>query len=377
MPTALELAQDQYAQQQQLVQATAAVGLEMWQQINPANLSASWAPSLARLVVILRGAQIAAASTADAYTTAVLAAQGIDTPADGQVAATAFSGVASDGRPLESLLLNPVIATKQTIDRQLRTEGRIHLDRALAVGQASLAMTLRTQVADAGRVAEGVAITARRDTGYVRMLSPPSCSRCAILAGKFYRFNIGFERHPQCDCIHIPARNEEAANSEGLLSDPKEYFDSLTEPEQDKAFTKDGAQAIRDGADMAQVVNARRGAAGLAPAGARITKAEKAAIQGGERAKLRATTVFGQEVFLTTEGTTKRGLAGKRLIEQGGKIRVESAETVTRQSKNGKVQRTVRRQRVQTPRLMPESIYQLAGSREEAVRLLKRFGYIL
>jgi hypothetical protein len=300
----------------------------------------------------------------------VLDAQGVTAPRVGNVAATAFSGVASDGRPLETLLMGPVIATKQAIAHGAT------IPRAMATGQARLEMTLRTQVADAGRVADGVAIAARPDIGYVRMLIPPGdCSRCVVLTGKVYRYNVGFERHPNCNCIHVPARGEEAALSEGLVSDPKAFFDSLPESEQDKTFTKAGAQAIRDGADMNQVVNARRGANGMAPAGARITKAEKLAIQGG-RAKLRATTVFGQEVFITSEGTTKRGLAGKRLIDQGGRLRVENAGTVTRNSKDGTVQRTVRRNRVQTPRLMPESIYQLAETREEAVRLLQRFGYI-
>src|SRR5690606_23965723 len=33
---------------------------------------------------------------------------------------------------------------------------------------------------------------------YVRMLTPPSCSRCTVLAGRWYRKNAGFARHPGC-----------------------------------------------------------------------------------------------------------------------------------------------------------------------------------
>lgn len=309
MPTALEVAQGHYAQRQELVQATAAAGVQMWQQINPANLAASWSGWLGRLLVILRGAQVASASAADSFITSALDAQGISVKSAARVVATAFSGTASDGRPLETLLMSPVIATKTAI---------LHgadMPRAMATGRASLEMTLRTQVADAGRVADGVAIAARPRVGYARMLVLPSCSRCISLAGRFYRYSAGFLRHPQCDCIHVPAKGEEAAKSEGLANDPTAIFDSLSTSEQDKAFGHAGAQAIREGADMNQVVNARSGMY----------------TAGGSR--------------LTQTGTTRRATAGQRL---------------------GKA-----------PRLMPEQIYRESTSREDAVRLLTQHGYLI
>lgn len=368
MPSALEVAEDHYAEQKALVQATAAAGVQMWQQVDPFALTASWTAWLSRMFVILRGAQIAAASTADPFTEAVLSAQAIAAPPVGKLAATAFSGVASDGRPLESLLMGPVIAAKMAIGR-----GET-IPRAMATGQARLEMTLRTQVADAGRVADGVATVARpRLDGYTRIVKLPACSRCLVLAGRVYRYDEAFDRHPQCDCTRIPTDDEEDAE---FTTDAKEYFESISESDQDKIFTKAGAQAIRDGADINQVVNSRRGASGLAPAGARITKAEQEMLTGGKRGRLRATTVYGQEVFITSEGTSTRGLAGQRLMQRGGVV-VEDAETVTRRSKDGDVQRTVGRRRAKSPRLMPESIYQLAENREDAIRLLQRFGYIL
>lgn len=126
-------------------------------------------------------------------------------------------------------------------------------------------------------------------------------------------------------------------------------------------FTKAGAEAIRLGADIGQVVNARRGAAGLAPAGARLTADEGRALRGGREAgRLETRDVFGRDLFITTEGTTTRGVAGVRLgakvdgVKAGGRYRSARA-----------------------PRLMPESILQIAGrDRDEAVRLLKRFGFI-
>lgn len=114
---------------------------------------------------------------------------------------------------------------------------------------------------------------------------------------------------------------------------------------------------------MGQIVNARRGALGLTPAGARITGPEARILRGGrERGHLQATDVYGRQLLVTTEGVTVRGTAG---------VRLGARETGTR--KPGDRYRSAK-----TPRLMPESILQIAGDdREEAIRLLKRFGYIL
>jgi hypothetical protein len=61
---------------------------------------------------------------------------------------------------------------------------------------------------------------------------------------------------PPRDCIHIPCAEDSA---DDLRTDPKLYFKSLTAAEQDRLFTKAGAEAIRLGSDPAKVVNARRG----------------------------------------------------------------------------------------------------------------------
>lgn len=90
------------------------------------------------------------------------------------------------------------------------------------------------------------------------------------------------------------------------MSDPRAYFATLDEAEQNRIFTNAGAEAIRDGADIGRVVNARRG---MTAAGGTTT---------------------------TTE------LAGR------GRVRP-----------------------------MPERIYlEAGGNRDEAVRLLRRFGYL-
>src|SRR6185437_3091389 len=98
------------------------------------------------------------------------------------------------------LLYGPVISTKEYIGGGMATE------TAMVAGRKSLETIMRTMIADAGRQAAGVDTAARRGTGYVRMLNPPSCSRCVVLTGKFFRYNQGFLRHPRCDCVQIASR---------------------------------------------------------------------------------------------------------------------------------------------------------------------------
>ncbi|MFG3710136.1 hypothetical protein [Micromonospora sp. NPDC047730] len=316
---------------QKTIAGRAAQGLaRLWAQVDRTNIARSWAELLPRATATVAGAQLLAAQSSDDYVARVLGEQDVDGDAAGELLAEAFAGTASDGRPLSTLLFVPALTSLSAVRQGERAP------RAMAAGRLHLDLLARTQVADAGRVADGVAIVARpKVTGYVRLLSPPSCSRCVVLAGRRYRWNAGFLRHPRCDCRHIPAAEDTA---DDLRTDPAAYFESLSPEEQDRAFTRAGAEAIRDGADVAQVVNARRGAHGLAPAGARLTAEELRTLRGGRtRGRLETTNVFGRDVFLTTENA-RRYRAG---------------------------------------RLMPESIYQIAdGDRDEAIRLLRRYGYI-
>lgn len=167
----------------------------------------------------------------------VLAEQGIEAPAVGDVRTSVFGG-----------------ATPSLIRR---------IDSPIA-----LARLFRTAVADSGRVANGVGVAARPAVqGYVRYASPPSCSRCAILAGRFYRWSSGFRRHPRCDCTML-ATNEEP--SAGLITSPRDAF----ERGQIRGLSKADAAAIGDGADIGRVVNIRGKSAGLSLAG-------RVAVRGG------------------------------------------------------------------------------------------------
>lgn len=302
-PDQAALAQAHRARQQQLAALATTSTAAQFAAVDPTRPLESWTGRTSQTIqALLTAAQASAARGATDYVAAMLALQGHTPDPAGQVPAAAFAGIAADGRPLDTLLLQPVQEIRGFVDSgmppaQARQIGRRHLLRIVV-----------TEVADAARVPTGVAIVNDRTVhGYVRMLTPPSCSRCVVLAGKVYRWNAGFPRHPGCDCVHIPA----AGHLPALASDPRRYFHGLSQAEQDQAFTRAGAQAIRDGADLARVVNARRG---MYTAGGRT---------------------------FTTGATTSRG-AGQRV------------------------------------RLMPEQIYlDAAGDRDETVRLLKRFGYIV
>lgn len=247
-----QVAQQHYEQQVSLAARIAAEVAALWATLSLTNLGESWLGGIGtRITALVASGQLLAARSADPYVAAALSAQGVEAGAVAQVVPTAFAAVASDGRPLESLLFEPVVAARTAISQG------VELPQAKAVGAVHMDTIVRTQIADAGRLADHVAIVARpRIDGYVRMLDPPSCSRCVILAGRWYSWSAGFKRHYRCDCRAIPA-SEDAAGD--LRTDPKLYFESLSEADQKRVFTNAGAQAIRDGADIFQVVNARKG----------------------------------------------------------------------------------------------------------------------
>lgn len=120
-------------------------------------------------------------------------------------------------------------------------------------------------VQDAGRAAEQAATAVTPNVGFVRFLSPPSCSRCAVLAGRVYRYSQGFLRHPGCDCIMVPTTLANPA----FVVDPVE----LMREGQVTGLSKADQKAIGDGADFGKVVNVRRRAAGLTEAGEILTRA--------------------------------------------------------------------------------------------------------
>jgi hypothetical protein len=238
-----QIAMAHYRRQVALARRIADRLTRLWSAVDPNAIPASWLAMIPQAFAEVAAGQLAAAMSADAYLADLLGEYDLPASDAGRVNAGRLSGVASDGRALEGLLFEPAINTLSVIGQGASPV------RALVAGRMNLDMIVRTQIADAGRVADGVALTAHRNLpGYVRLLNPPSCARCVILAGKRYRWNTGFQRHPRCDCRHVPSP-EDAADD--IRTDPRLYFDSLSRAEQDRVFTLAGAQAIRDGADIA------------------------------------------------------------------------------------------------------------------------------
>lgn len=255
---------------------------------------------------------------------AMLDEQNLTVEPQARVVPSSVAGTASDGRTLTGLF--DQAATDRTFD-----------------------LMVATQLQDTARAVASMGIAVRDQIGYVRQISPGACSRCAVLAGKWFKWNQGFSRHPGCHCVHVPARE---TNWHGVATNPDDYFHSLSKAEQDRVFTKAGAEAMRDGADMGQVVNARRGM---------------------QRAQL-----YGRDMFTTLEGTTRRGSAFDALARGGKTATVRTPEELAvRQTTTGPELRRVTRERTRAPRVMPETLYQLAdGDRAEAIRLLKAHGFI-
>lgn len=326
-----EIALAHYVRQQRIVRRTANQAQAAWRLLDITDLDGSWQYLVSGGVIgAVTAGQQEAAAHADAYVASVIGAEGLDADPVGRLDPAAFAGVAADGRPLKSLFYESVIETKWR-----REVGQSEIEAMLA-GLDKLLKAASTQVADAGRTGTGASIVANRTiNGYIRVVNPPACARCLILAGTEFGWNRGFQRHPRCDCIHMPAKLIKRGRHPGVFN-AQSYFNGLSQSEQNRIFTMAGAQAIRDGASVTSVVNARRG--------------------------MYTADAYGRRVAATREGATRRGAF----------FRAERQRAIQR----GLVPRSGRGFRLMTPRLRPEEIYRLADNRGEAIAMLRRFGYI-
>lgn len=307
-----QVAREHYKAQQALAAAAAVQAQRAWKQIDPSMIASSWQALVTIFIRFLTAVQGQAARDGAAYVADVITSAGGVADPIGTVAPGALAGMASDGRDLADLLGTPLIGVFSGI------KSGAPVDAALRSGMADLVTITATQVADAGRVASGIAMNNDRGVrGYVRIVNLPACGRCIILAGREYSHSTGFQRHPRCDCVMRPLTAAEW-DSRVAGTDPRELFERMSPEQQAKAFTAAGAQAIRDGADISRVVNARRGMA----------------TAGGRR--------------FTTEATTRRAVGGTRYRGRG--------------------------------RLMPEAIYReaerLGWGRDRIVEALKANGFI-
>lgn len=271
--------------------------------------------------------QVASASLADPYLNDVLEAQGADPEAETQIVPQAFADLADGGGSWLQLLVYAPNSVREGSSSDYWTRFQFVANSIVKTG-----------LDDVGRSSVQTAMQSRPAVKwYVRMLRGKTCARCAILAGRRYKSSVAFDRHRNCDCVHIPA----AEDAKSWTTDPKRLFRSLSTAEQNQVFTKAGAEAIRLGADPSQVVNAHKG--------------------------VWTPTAYGTQVQATLEGTTKRGIAGQRLGEEG--FEKTTGLKASRYAYS------------RTPRLMPEEIFlqadRLGWDRTEVLRQLKRFGYVL
>jgi hypothetical protein len=235
---------DHYLAQQRLIVATLGLTRAEWSRMG-ADFDASWARVGPRILLLTASAQLGAARSGAAYVPDTLAEIGSPVDPVGEVVPEAFSGVASDGRSLDTLLGESVIRAKVA-----RDNGAAASDALTAAGKA-LDMYVHTQIADAARGAASVSVAVRPDVGYVRVANPPCCPRCAILAGKWFKWNNQFRRHPRCDCT-MAACKEPAADGIGTSAG------TLFAGGHVKGLSEAQRRAVADGADPAKVINADR-----------------------------------------------------------------------------------------------------------------------
>ena len=241
-----------------------------------------WPTIATRLTLMVQANMVAAARFS--------AGEAVDAlDADAAVNPAAWGKAASDGRPLDSLLYSGVVHAR-TLYGSGRTDEQI-----MAAGLAWMQAAIRTQVADAARSSSGAVTTATLNAGWIRYVNVPCCQRCAVLAGKWFRWNEGFRRHPRCLCIHRPAKSRQIPDGWKQQIADSDIHD-LTDAQR---------QALAEGADRNRVLNAYRG----------------------------------------TNATSER-LAMHSTSERGGV-------------------------------LTPEGIYARSKTREEAIELLRRYGFIL
>lgn len=231
----LQAVSDHYRTQQRLITATLLLVRGEWSKMGE-NFDTSWARVGPRLALLTASAQVGSARNGIAYVGSVLEEQGTPVEPVARIQPRALAGVASDGRPLGSLLYGAVI--------HARTAKADSLPERLRVGGLWLDRLVKTQVADASRDAARVAMTARPGVQWVRIVAPPCCQRCAVLAGRVYRYSQGFDRHPGCDCSMLP---QTVANPDavGIKIGPDDVKD----------LTRKQRQAIADGADFNKTIN--------------------------------------------------------------------------------------------------------------------------
>ena len=289
-----------------------------WRTIDPnGDWFAQWSQRLPRLTALVFTAQVGAAGLGAKAVGTGLAEAGYAEPTMGTVIPAALAGWVSpswtdeDGVLLDEYLLGAVAAAR----------GATGSERdMLAHGGRVLEGLVSFAVADAASHAHDVQVTATRNTYSVFTEPGSMCQRCAPLVGKRYKPGTHVKRHPRCDGV-MEAH-----------SDRSPYVLEPATADRIKDLTKGQQAALDEGADLNQVLNAKR----------------KGSVSG----------------IYTTEGTTRRGYAYSAIRARHGAF-AEAKKAGARYTST-----TV-------GRLSPEAIYRVAKDQADMVRLLRTYGYIV
>lgn len=289
-----------------------------WAQIDPAgDWFAQWSQRIARLTAVVYAAQYGAAAQGGHAVATALAEAGHPEKPLGTIAPAAFAGWVSpswtdeDGVLLAEYLLGSVAVARGASGSEVQM---------LAYGGKVLEGLVSFAVVDAAAHAHDVQVVATENTYSVFSEPGTYCQRCAVLVGKHYRPGTHVKRHPGCNGT-MEAHSERA---------PYELEPATADRVKD--LTKGQRAAIDEGADLNQVINAKR----------------KGAVSG----------------IYTSEGTTRRGYAHSAIRARHGAF-AEAKKVNARYTST-----TV-------GRLSPEAIYAIAKDRTDMVRLLRIYGYII
>lgn len=293
-----------------------------WLTLDPnGDWFAQWSQRVPRVSALVSLAQVGAATLGAKAVGASLAESGYAEPQMGAVVPAAFAGWVipswtggEDGAALDDYLLEAVTSARNVTGSEVQM---------LEHGGRVLEGLVSFAVSDAAAHAHDVQVAATRNT-YSVFTEPGSyCQRCAALVGKHYRPGTHVKRHPGCD---------------GVMEAHSERSPYTLEPamvDRIKDLTKGQRAAIDEGADLDQVLNAKR----------------KGAISG----------------IYTTEGTTRRGFGYFAMKHRHGayKASAERKRPGARYTSSA------------IGRLSPETIYRLAKDQTDMVRLLRIYGYII
>ena len=308
----------------------------LWRHNASDDFGESFALCMPEMFGLLDDAQLMTASEALELTPESMASldgmSRVELPAQYSADPRQWVGVNGNGFDTIDVMWGAVTRGKQVI----ANGGTV--DVALHVIELGFEARMRTCLADTQRSAAIVAGHARNPyVGYVRGLTPPSCGRCVVLAGRPCG-SEPFERHPRCDCIAVPT----AKKTSTAVTSANDYLDGLDDRQLVKVLgSRANARAWKDGADLNQLVNAYR-----------------------RKGSVSTAQVYDRRIKYTVEGTTKRGFASGRMISAG-----YAKEFV----KNGG-----RYTKVDRPRLMPETIYQICEKTgKDPRRMLYDYGWLL